>query len=610
MFKKRKKSLGLNDPVYSAREIILIWQYLLKHGTGIEKFFEGIEIPREKLLSRSQWLDVRTFSRIIKNYRACIPDYDMTKAFDLAFNQFGSYAYGLVSAAFRLPPIGYIVKAIPYFVSMTSKVDLFRVLEMNTQSAILEYKIYPGFESFIDSAQIYTWLGVFTAIPTIQDLPPAKVSVVSSFIDVFKKFRQDFAQFNHQIEEDDGIIYFDGEKAGKWITITKDAGLDPAVQRYLANEKCILWEKDVVESKPSGETIIIANKGDLYNCSKTIIRSEWENINILPRIGNFLLFLKQYVPSSIETRDTLSQQADILYEYSKLLEQQVREKTNEVLKAQAEITELEKRSMEHQITGGFAHEMRNALTGAQLEIKAATHYRNRDSTVTDSLKESCSTLIKNFSQLVEKSSRTKEKAISNSVRELEQINEIADHLSDIISGVSSDIDRGLAITAQIYDYSRLHEITPGKTPVDLVQLLNKKREEYSKDFTEHGISCSINGEDKLVFESNEIHMNSIFSNLILNARDALVDTKINNPKIHIEISHVNDNNIVKIQDNGSGISQAILNNIFEPFFSTKPTKGVGLGLGVAKRLVALYDGRIEVESELKLGTLVRVILPG
>jgi len=48
--------------------------------------------------------------------------------------------------------------------------------------------------------------------------------------------------------------------------------------------------------------------------------------------------------------------------------------------------------------------------------------------------------------------------------------------------------------------------------------------------------------------------------------------------------------VVNISDSGSGIMEENLNEIFEPFYSTKPTTGTGLGLGVAKRLIRLYDG--------------------
>jgi signal transduction histidine kinase len=53
-----------------------------------------------------------------------------------------------------------------------------------------------------------------------------------------------------------------------------------------------------------------------------------------------------------------------------------------------------------------------------------------------------------------------------------------------------------------------------------------------------------------------------------------------------------------------------LMEIFEPFFSTKPATGMGLGLGIAKRTIDLYGGQIKVESKKGSGTLFKIILPG
>ena len=56
--------------------------------------------------------------------------------------------------------------------------------------------------------------------------------------------------------------------------------------------------------------------------------------------------------------------------------------------------------------------------------------------------------------------------------------------------------------------------------------------------------------------------------------------------------------IVKVADNGPGIPEENLHEIFEPFYSPKPSTGTGLGLGVVKRLVKLCGGTIGVESKV------------
>nr|WP_275591241.1 ATP-binding protein [Paenibacillus sp. 19GGS1-52] len=51
-----------------------------------------------------------------------------------------------------------------------------------------------------------------------------------------------------------------------------------------------------------------------------------------------------------------------------------------------------------------------------------------------------------------------------------------------------------------------------------------------------------------------------------------------------------------------------LNRIFDPFFTTKG-KGTGIGLSICKQLIEMYGGRIQIDSEVRIGTNVTVILP-
>ncbi len=67
---------------------------------------------------------------------------------------------------------------------------------------------------------------------------------------------------------------------------------------------------------------------------------------------------------------------------------------------------------------------------------------------------------------------------------------------------------------------------------------------------------------------------------------------------------------VKFSNAGLGIRKEDMEKIFEPFFTTKPEeKGTGLGLSVSYSIIEKHGGRLEVESEIGLGTAVIIDLP-
>ena len=71
-----------------------------------------------------------------------------------------------------------------------------------------------------------------------------------------------------------------------------------------------------------------------------------------------------------------------------------------------------------------------------------------------------------------------------------------------------------------------------------------------------------------------------------------------------------DEILAEFIDTGTGIRQEDLGKIFEPFFTTKPQgRGTGLGLSVAYGIIEEHRGRVEVESQVGVGTNFQVFLP-
>ena len=107
------------------------------------------------------------------------------------------------------------------------------------------------------------------------------------------------------------------------------------------------------------------------------------------------------------------------------------------------------------------------------------------------------------------------------------------------------------------------------------------------------------------------HLKSVWLNLLLNARDALLH---NNEQRRLELStRVNrESQIVQVvlHDNGKGMNEAETVHIFEPFYTTKgPGQGTGLGLATCHRIVEQHGGEITVASKVNEGTTFLITLP-
>ena len=99
-------------------------------------------------------------------------------------------------------------------------------------------------------------------------------------------------------------------------------------------------------------------------------------------------------------------------------------------------------------------------------------------------------------------------------------------------------------------------------------------------------------------------MEQLFLNLLLNAAQALEPGGVISVDVRTDDQAVD----VSIRDTGVGIAEELLEQVFEPLFSTR-SDGTGLGLTIAGRIAESHGGEIQIESRLGEGTSVTVRLP-
>jgi nitrogen fixation/metabolism regulation signal transduction histidine kinase len=101
-------------------------------------------------------------------------------------------------------------------------------------------------------------------------------------------------------------------------------------------------------------------------------------------------------------------------------------------------------------------------------------------------------------------------------------------------------------------------------------------------------------------------LEQVLINLILNAMDALEGGE--KPAIELTASiNAGQQTVIQVKDNGAGIDEEVLQNIFVPFFTTKK-KGSGIGLSLSKQIMLLHKGNIAVQSVKGEGTIFRLLL--
>ncbi|NQS99648.1 MAG: GAF domain-containing sensor histidine kinase, partial [Candidatus Omnitrophica bacterium] len=145
--------------------------------------------------------------------------------------------------------------------------------------------------------------------------------------------------------------------------------------------------------------------------------------------------------------------------------------------------------------------------------------------------------------------------------------------------------------------------------LDLNQVLDKTSAFLEQQLRQDNIRL-VKQQGKLsAIEGNFNELMQVFTNLIVNAKEATTSTK-KSGTLTIKSFQEGDFVVAQITDDGKGVAKEDLGKIFDPFFTTKDIgKGTGLGLSIVYRIIENHHGTIEVSSKPEQGSTFTVKIP-
>ncbi len=303
--------------------------------------------------------------------------------------------------------------------------------------------------------------------------------------------------------------------------------------------------------------------------------------------------------SALQIKENL---AEIAEAQSKKLEKSLRE----LQQTQAQLVQAEKMSSLGQLVAGVAHEINNPVNFIYGNLKYAKDYTQ---------------CLLNLVYLYQQFYANPVSKVQEYIKEIE-LDFLLDDLPKILNSMEVGAERISEIVLSLRNFSRLDEAE--KKRVDIHQGLDSTLlilQSRFKDSVDHpGIKVVKNYGDLPLVDCYAGQLNQVFMNIISNAIDALDNydsrraiAEINaNPNIiTITTEIIETNCVIRIADNGSGITEAVKERLFDPFFTTKPVgKGTGLGLSISYQIIVeKHGGTLKCISEPGQGTEFWIEIP-
>ena len=172
------------------------------------------------------------------------------------------------------------------------------------------------------------------------------------------------------------------------------------------------------------------------------------------------------------------------------------------------------------------------------------------------------------------------------------------------NALRDEVKRASNIVRGILNFAR--QMPPQYEIFDLKTWLHDCCQRVVHRAAEKQLDIQINAVDSIHLEADPAQMEQVIVNLLNNA----IDASENNAEIRLTASERDGHVIIRVEDEGTGISDEVAARLFEPFFTTKPVgEGSGLGLSISLGIIESHGGRLQLKNREPVGLTAEISLP-